>query len=62
MEEKSRALSEALRSRGIDAAEIETICGFVAYIDGVNMIPDELLDGDLPLAYEPQPGAAAVRE
>lgn len=57
MEDKVRALTRALRSRGIDVEEVATICGFVSYIDGVDAIPVELLEANLPLAYEPQSDA-----
>ncbi|MDZ7811578.1 MAG: hypothetical protein U5L11_17850 [Arhodomonas sp.] len=58
MEDRIEALARSLRDRGIAADEVDTICGFVAYIDGVDAIDETLLDADLPLAYEPATGAA----
>lgn len=61
VEDKIRTLSEDLKSRGIDSEEVEIICHLVAYINGVDSTPSELLDGDLPLAYEPQCFSAKAR-
>lgn len=58
MDQKIQTLPQVLRSRGIDGGEIETICGFVAYIDSIDAIDENLLDTDLPLAYEPQASTA----
>lgn len=51
-ENRIPALSQALRQRGLDAAEVDTICGLVAYMDGVDQFPESILGADLPLAYE----------
>jgi hypothetical protein len=53
MEERIEGLASSLRTLGVAVEEVEAICGFVAYIDGVDDIDDTRLDGDLPLAYEP---------
>ena len=62
LEDRIEVLASSLRTRGVAVEEVEAICGFVAYIDGVDDIDDTRLDVDLPLAYEPAITAAREGE
>lgn len=57
MDEKIANLWQALSARGLEPDEVETVCGLVRYIGSVDEIPECRLGAELPLAYQPDPGA-----